>query len=95
MTCTMKCDAIVLGSLTKAMKSMQILIPPEPPYSNLSFDRLADDIRKMDILTTCEEAGRGTSCTNGIKKDMVELVKGVATRLCGLDLDIMGGEIFG
>lgn len=54
LTCTKRCDSMVLGSLTKAMTSMQMLIPPGAPYSGLSFDALAQRVRAMEIFTDSE-----------------------------------------
>lgn len=59
LTCTKRCDSMVLGSLTKAMSSTQMLIPPGAPYKGLSFDGLAQHVRAMEILTDseCEQIG--------------------------------------
>lgn len=54
LTCSSRCDAIVLGSLTRTMKSLQVLTPPEPPFRNLSFESLAKGVLDMDIMTDCQ-----------------------------------------
>lgn len=50
---------MVLGSLTLAMISLQVLIPPKAPYSKLSFESLSRHIRAMKIFLDydCEHRG--------------------------------------
>lgn len=103
LTCNVRCDAIVLGTLTKSMKSMQL---PEPPYSKLSFDILAESVGDMNILTDCEfdscphgvlyrhhgHLSRATSCQNRVKDMIKVLIEKIKVRLCGLDLDSVGSK---
>lgn len=106
-TCTKRCDSTVLGSLTLAMKSMQVLIPLEAPYSKLSFRRLCRHIREMEIFRDDEcdyKEARDRPCQNisdrngygfrpiKVTVDMGILIKKLDAKLCGLDLDITNSE---
>lgn len=85
------------------MKSMQRLIPLEAPYTELSFDRLAEHVRAMEIFTDvlCKGERYAYPCPSScpediwrakIKKDMENLIEKVQERLCGLDLDMVNNE---
>lgn len=103
--CSVRCDAIVLGTLTKAMTSMQL---PEPPYSKLSFDNFAESVGGMNILTDCEvqsrcrheyfyeyeDVRRSDSCPNNVKEMIQDSIEKMKVWLCGLDLDIVGSKKF-
>lgn len=107
LSCTKTCDAIVLGSLTKAMKALQALIPLEPPYSTLSFDSLVEHVQAMDIFLDdrCKQNlayGPEYACPNSlcngsgqattkVKENMASVIQEVRRGLCGLDLDKLKG----
>lgn len=108
--CTTRCDALVLGSLTKSMNSMQVLIAPEAPYSKLSFDSLAHSVRAMVILTDnqCENINSRGACKNHYclsiypapistfktTYDIHRSINKIEEGLCGLDLDIADSQRF-
>lgn len=56
--CTPRCDAILLGSLTKSMKSIQVLILPEVSSHNVSFKSLAERVQAMEIFTDFQRPAR-------------------------------------
>lgn len=109
LTCDKMCDALVLGSLTKAMKSIQVLIPPDFPYSNISFNDLAKRVREMDVYThdLCSKnrsgGGYGHSryslppsfggCPKQVMDEIESLIKSLEKGLCGLDLMDFKGKI--
>lgn len=103
LTCTVKCDTLVLGSLTKAMQSLQILDPPKAPYSMLSFNSLAQRVRAIDILTDSEYHKRTnrSSCLNvsdpydepgGVKAAIDGSVRLLEAGLLGLNFATTGNE---
>ena len=90
----MRCDATVLGCLTKLMKALQILTPVEASYGNLSFDRCAKNIESKEILTNCEAhfGGLGSlRCLNKVKGDILASIKEHEVALSGLELGNVDG----
>lgn len=96
---------MVLGSLILAMISLQVLIPPEAPYSKLSFESLSRHIRAMEIFLDYERKHRGYSdhCKNlsinrshggviKVQEDMESLINKLEKGLCGLDLGLTNKE---
>lgn len=51
--CSRDCDAMVLGSLIKALLENSLLLPPKPPYHRLSVSRLAYQLQRLKIPSLC------------------------------------------
>ena len=81
------------------MNSIQILIPPEPPYSHISFSELAWRVRFMQIFTYvgcsmphADDASHPVSlpwfggCSTQVKNDIEGALKSLEAGICGLDL---------
>lgn len=43
--CSFECDTMLLGALTKGMRSIGLLTRPEPLFTGFSFDLLAQNIQ--------------------------------------------------
>lgn len=100
LVCSKTCDAVVLGSLTKAMKLLQATIPMEAPYHKLSFDGLAQDVKDMEIFADkpCKQRIPRGSCPNSlyrgsnnyrntVKEDVERVIEEAKQGLCGLNLN--------
>ena len=85
------CDASLLGSLLKASAIIGILPPPEDPYPGIKPKTLADQIRGMQVLDSCETSSRGrgyygSSQSHGIKDSIRASIGSLEDRILGLDL---------
>lgn len=73
-TCTLRCDSVVLGSLAKAMESIQILWT-EPDYINRSYDSFVNTVRGFDIMTDCHCANSPShDCLNKAGPEIQNLI---------------------
>ena len=89
---------MVLGSLTKVMRDMELLIPPEAPYSKLSFNGLATSFRsKRGVILTDSHCKNGINCLNlsdkyGVNQAIERLIGKLAQGLHGLSLEFVDNQ---
>ncbi|KAI9792537.1 MAG: hypothetical protein M1816_002057 [Peltula sp. TS41687] len=85
-----RCDAMTLGMLTKRAKSIGIWPPPNPPYDGLSFIKLEDQIREMELDTLCEQAYNQRDLYNYRLRSRVPTcgIKKVSVDPCIIDLEL-------
>ncbi|CZR67620.1 uncharacterized protein PAC_17519 [Phialocephala subalpina] len=86
------CDAILLGSLLKRSATIGISPRPKNPYPGMTFKRLAEQIREMQVLDNCgHTSGDGTYYDyingNGIKDSIEASLRSLEDRMCGLKLE--------
>lgn len=89
---------MVLGSLTKVMRDLELLTPPEAPYSKLSFDGLATSIQsKKEMILTDSHCTYGNKCLNlsyehGVKQAIEKLIQKLRQGLRGLSLEFVDNQ---
>jgi hypothetical protein len=87
-----KCDAMVLGALTKGLMHLGVLTRPEPPYEGLSVKNLDHELQNLKIPTGCGGLGGHKEHPNtkgqcGIVKDrIIQFMRGLRQRYPGLDM---------
>lgn len=95
MTCTKRCNFMVLGSFVKAVHSLKLSNSPEAVCHNISFDRFAFRVQYMSVMTDSQcpkERCKNLDHRDGLSKvrhSIVDIIKAFEEKLCGLDLDIM------
>ena len=45
--CTFNCDAMVLGIMTRELRSMGLILKPESPFAGKSYETVKEKIKKM------------------------------------------------
>jgi hypothetical protein len=88
--CSEDCDTMLLGALTKGMKSIELLTRPDPPFPGFSFDGLACSIRKFRFPSVhaykTKRKCPSPSPDCGITSKINTTLKSLEDSLCGLDL---------
>lgn len=80
---------MLLGALTKRMRSIGLLTRPEPPFPGFSFDGLAHRIRAFRFPSVHEYYySRPSGC--GITSMINATLSSLENRLCGLNLSDFG-----
>ena len=65
--CNFPCDSTVLGALTKASLSIDVLNSPEPPYKGTSLNSLTEHMLKIRVPSLCALNGKSTPMCSHIE----------------------------
>lgn len=86
--CTSECDAMVLGTLTKGMKSIGLLVRPTAPFKDMCFKDLAEKVRGIPIKTYCDSRNPypSATCTRKVKGRIDEKLKVLEAGISGVSL---------
>ena len=91
-----RCDGMLLGSLTIGLKAINILQPtPQPPYDGFSVKGLCQSLAEIEVPQYCDSDfgyrsySRGQTC-KGVKRPLEAKIEELQQQLQGLDLT---GEI--
>ena len=83
------CDAILLGSLLKSSAAIGISPRPTNPYPDMTFNKLAEQIRGMLVLD--EHGGGGyyqSTHHHGIKHSIEASLRSLEDHMSGLKLEL-------
>lgn len=86
------CDAIILGSLMKSSRKINIWPRPEAPFTGTKFRDLARAIRGIRIVDVCNRSSRraaslGTASNgHGLEDEINASIKDIEAGMDGLEL---------
>ena len=98
----LNCDAMMLGSLTIGLNSIDIIQSPLPPYNGFSIHGLFQKLREMPLPQLCKEHSsysyiinhglnhgvnnRGDKYCEGVHKPLLAKISELESMLKGLEL---------
>jgi hypothetical protein len=92
------CDSLILGSLLKSARKLDIIPVPEPHQRHLSFDEMSERLYSLDVHSLCETTsgmrfgGFYPKTAHGLKDSIKERILPLEERLSGLDIQAFKGK---
>jgi len=87
-----QCDSLMLGSLLKSARKLDIIPVPDFPYRPMSFNRLSAKFHCLDINAICDSMSRTKikgaypKPAHGLKDLIQRKIEALEERLSGLDI---------
>jgi hypothetical protein len=100
------CNAMLLGSLIREVKSRQISLSTDPPDSTVSIAQLICNLREIKVVALCDSINQPMNNyyqsynqrflqqndpAHGIIKMIDEKLKEIEARLCELEVEHING----
>ncbi len=81
----LRCNAMVLGSLTIGLKKIGVLQSPDPPYVGFQFSKFTNQLKEIEILHLCQKSHSNGGCM-GLKENLLNKIDQEAKLIRGLKL---------